>query len=123
MSRDFLIKFNNNEERDIAYETLNNIRLNNKSFFGILDLRNNSIFVTLTYSSEINKDDFIVLGENKINVFYEIAFVALKNAEHDGTGYLFATGEILEKFDKTEKVQITDIKIKLKIFLSKILNE
>ena len=32
MSRDFLIKFNNNEERDIAYETLNNIRLNNKIF-------------------------------------------------------------------------------------------
>lgn len=119
MSRDFLIKFNNNEERDIAYETLNNIRLNNKIFFGILDLRNNSIFVTLTYSSEINKDDFIVLGENKINVFYEIAFVALKNAEHDGTGYLFATGEILEKFDKTDKVQITDIKNKIKNFFIK----
>ena len=33
MSRDFLIKFNNNEERDIAYETLNNIRLNNKIFW------------------------------------------------------------------------------------------
>ena len=59
------------------------------------------------------------MGENKINVFYEIAFVALKNAEHDGTGYLFATGEILEKFDKTEKVQITDIKNKIKNFFIK----
>ena len=55
MSRDFLIKFNNNKERDIAYEILNNIKLNKKVFFGILDLRNNSIFVTLTYNNEIKK--------------------------------------------------------------------
>ena len=44
MSRDFLIKFSNNNDRDAAYEILNKIRLNNK-FFGILSLRNKSIFV------------------------------------------------------------------------------
>ena len=65
MSRDFLIKFNNNKERDIAYEILNNIKLNKKVFFGILDLRNNSIFVTLTYNNEIKKNDLIVLGHKK----------------------------------------------------------
>ena len=34
MSRDFLIKFSNNNDRDKAYEILNKIRLNNKIFLG-----------------------------------------------------------------------------------------
>ena len=119
MSRDFLIKFNNNKDRDIAYEILNKIKLNNKVFFGILDLRNNSIFVTLTYGDEIKKNDFIFFGEEKINAYSETVFVALKNGEHDGSGYLFATGEILEKFNRNDKIKITEIKNKIKSFFIK----
>ena len=119
MSRDFLIKFSNNNDRDAAYEILNKIRLNNKIFFGILSLRNKSIFVTLTYGDEIQKNDFIIIGEKKINIFTETVFVAMKNGEHDGHGYLFASGEILEKFDKTENIKITEIKNKIKSFFIK----
>ena len=49
MSRDFLIQFRDNTERDFAYKKLSKIILNNQILFGVLDLRNNSIFVTLTY--------------------------------------------------------------------------
>ena len=46
-------------------------------------------------------------------------FVALKNGEHDGHGYLFATGEILEKFDNIKNIKITEIKNKIKSFFIK----
>ncbi len=119
MSRDFLIKFSNNDDRNKAYEILNKIRLNNQLLFGILDLRDNSIFATLTYGREIQKNDFIFSEEKKINVFSETVFVALKNGEHDGHGYLFATGEILEKFDNIKNIKITEIKNKIKSFFIK----
>ena len=43
----------------------------------------------------------------------------MKNGEHDGRGYLFASGEILEKFDNTENIKITEIKNKIKSFFIK----
>ena len=62
---------------------------------------------------------FVSIGEKKINIFTETVFVAMKNGEHDGRGYLFASGEILEKFDNTENIKITEIKNKIKSFFIK----
>ena len=66
MSRDFLIQFRNNKERDFAYKKLSKIMLNNQILFGVLDLRNNSIFVTLTYRNKIKKDDNLKIDGKKI---------------------------------------------------------
>ena len=36
MSRDFLIHFKNNLDRDFAFDNLKEIKLNGESFFGIM---------------------------------------------------------------------------------------
>ena len=59
MSRDFLVEFNNNDERDEFFNGISNIKLNSKLFFGIIDKRNKSLFISLTYDKEILKKDYI----------------------------------------------------------------
>ena len=44
-------------------------------------------------------------------------FVALKNGEHDGNGYLFVNGEIIKYFKNLDQIKITEIKNNIKSFL------
>ena len=117
MSRDFIIKFSANENRDLAYDVLKKIKINNKLFFGILDLRDKSIFVTLTYDEEITENDLINIDGRKFKIFEHVIFVALKNGYHKGKGFLFASGNIKYEFDKVNSIKIKDIKNKIINFL------
>ena len=117
MSRDFIIKFSDNKTRDIAYDALKKIEINNKFFFGILDLRDKSIFVTLTYNKEITKTDFININNKKFEIFDHVVFVALKNGYHDGKGFLFTHGKIKNEFKELKSIKIQNIKNKIKDFL------
>ncbi len=123
MSRDFLIQFRDNTERDFAYNKLSKIMLNNQILFGVLDLRNNSIFATLTYRNKIKKDDNININGKKIKILDNVVFVALKNGEHDGNGYLFVDGEITKNFKNSDQIKITEIKNNIKSFFINKLNE
>lgn len=118
MSRDFLILFSDNSKRDAAYNKLNNVELNNKKLFGVLDKRSNSLFVTLTYNDEIKKNDQVIIEKNKKNIFNEVTFVALKNGYHHGKGYLYLKGSIEEYFKNEKEIKIFDIKNKIINFFS-----
>lgn len=116
MSRDFLVNFENNLDRDQAYEILNNISISNKKFFGVLDKRKNSLFVTLTYDIKIGNTDEIHFKNKKLKIFNEVVFVAIKNGYHDGRGFLFSSGEISRFFDDKKEIKITEIKNRIKNF-------
>ena len=116
MSRDFLVKFSDNDSRDKAYQILKKIRMNNELFFGVLDLRNQSIFITLTYNKEIMLNDTIEIDNKKFKIFDQVVFVALKNGYHEGKGFLFTSGKIQKEFENIRNIKIQDIKNKIKNF-------
>ena len=92
MSRDFLITFNNKFAAKNA-ETILNSYVMSTDFSTIfkVDNRVDSLFVELIYSKEIKDSNFIISEKykKKIESFKDyISFVAIKNGEHDGIGYL-----------------------------------
>ena len=98
MSRDFLIKFNNNEKASEAAEKIRLIedQLGNKLFEQI-ENKGSSLFVSLTYPYEINKKTLIVGKNFEFSLEEHVVFVALKNGIHSDKGYLFTSENILSK--------------------------
>lgn len=92
MSRDFLIEFNSSEdakEAEIVLSKYKNANGDERIFE--IDNRGKSLFVELIYSSNID-DDFSIKGDIIVDNFKKyIAFVAIKNGEHDGVGYVVDT--------------------------------
>lgn len=92
MSRDFLIDFNTIEDAKVAELILDKYTttcLEEKIFK--IDNRGKSLFVELILSSEI--DEFLsIKGDIIVNNFKKyVAFVAIKNGEHDGRGHVIDT--------------------------------
>lgn len=121
MSRDFLINFDNEESAQNAEEKLNDIIMlkDLKKIFKT-DNRGKSLFVELVYSDNILDEDsvFSKTFSIKINKFKnQVSFVAIKNGEHNGEGYLTSNFPIYKK----SKIKLTELKsIIIKAALSKI---
>ena len=122
MSRDFLIHFSDNNSRDKGYEKLKTIGMNDQIFCGVLELKDKSIFTTLTYNKEIFKNDFINVGDVEYRIFDQVVFVALKNGHHQGNGFLYINGRIKENFSNLKKISIFEIKDKIKNFFNLKMN-
>ena len=98
MSRDFLVKFNDELDAleaekllDSFYSSKDNIKI-----FEV-DNRGVSLFVELLYSIDIGDSDSIYSLETKLvleNFKSYLAFVAIKNGEHNGIGYLTANFDL-----------------------------
>ncbi len=95
MSRDFLITFTDEKACAAAQKKLEACKdKSGSNIFGELDNRGTSLFVTLTYPDAIGADFTLVHESGILTGFDEmVAFVALKNGEHDGEGYLVDTGK------------------------------
>ena len=94
MSRDFLVKFQNESLRNKAYNVLSNIYVNNNAkLFGLIDKRKNELFVTLDYSMEISDKTTITnknVGVTSVNLKNMVTLVAIKNGVHSDECFLFA---------------------------------
>jgi hypothetical protein len=92
MTRDFLITFKNDMEKNQATKKLNKLNeINKKTIFSFED-RNSSIFVTLSIQHEITKNEQILMDDHKkILIKDHVVFVALKNGMHDQKGYFYST--------------------------------
>ena len=111
MSRDFLIEFENQEQTIVAAELIKNIRTKdvfNERIFKTIDIRNKSIFVTLTYPKKIDKKLNIYSNNKIINFNKCVDFVAVKNGVHSPIGYLF-TSKKLKKLVGYNQINIKDI--------------
>lgn len=110
MSRDFLVKFNN-ESDAINAENLLNSFCASKDDIKIfeVDNRGTSLFVELVYPNDIENNDSIYskTTEFELKKFKSyIAFVAIKNGEHNGIGYVTSNFELKQK----EKIELTSLK-------------
>lgn len=106
MSRDFLINFDTKGEAESASRLLMNYR-SKKDGINIfsIDNRGSSLFVELTYPHDI-KPGFTIEGMHHIEDFNNyVSFVAIKNGEHNGTGYVVDT----EKRIKGKRVPLKDL--------------
>ena len=121
MSRDFLVKFK--EETDaINAEKLLNSFYASKDDIKIfeVDNRGTSLFVELVYPNDINESDSIYSKESslKLEKFKSyLAFVAIKNGEHNGIGYVTSNFDL--KQEKTIELKSLKSIIK-KVALSEI---
>lgn len=94
MSRDFLVEFDSKEKAKTAKIILESyVAAKDKTQIFTVDNRGESLFVELSYPDDI-EDGFILEGakDQDIKNFKKyISFVAIKNGEHDGIGYVLDT--------------------------------
>jgi hypothetical protein len=93
MSRDFTISFATELECSEAARLLNAVRAPDGMALFNVDNRGTTLFVMLTYPKEI-RPGFVPAreGEPMWDIHPDVAFVALKNGEHNGIGYFIDTG-------------------------------
>jgi hypothetical protein len=93
MSRDFLVSFANEKAAARAEALLRSyIAVKDRIPIFLIDNRGTSLFVELTYPNDIDDAFEISNGSDNISFKQYIAFVAIKNGEHDGIGYFIDTG-------------------------------
>lgn len=93
MSRDFVVTCNNCEDASEAQCRLEMLTsLDNVPLFSV-DNRGSDLFVTLSWPHDIPADfEYRFGNEVRHGLAEAVAFVAIKNGEHDGVGYLIDTG-------------------------------
>jgi len=93
MSRDFLVTCaSETEARTAAARLEAAVAVDGTPLFEV-DNRGIDLFVMLTYPREITKGfSYKVAGETFHDLDADVAFVAIKNGEHDGIGYFIDSG-------------------------------
>lgn len=110
MSRDFLISFDNVHDTILAEQKLNTFysTKDNEKIFNV-DNRGTSLFVELIYPNDLNPNDTIYSSSTDqiVTKFKSyVSFVAIKNGEHNGTGYLFLNNN----FNLCSKIDLKEVK-------------
>lgn len=92
MTRDFLVRFADDVARDQAVEKLSSLAIDGVALFGQLDKRPNEVFVTMDYPMEISSNT-VLDANGLLDATFKLAdhvnFVAIKNGEHQGKGFVF----------------------------------
>jgi hypothetical protein len=97
MSRDFLISCGTPQKSASAEAMLRQAVADDGTPLFEVDNRGNDLFVMFTYPHDISADAGFSLGSRRLpGLRSQVAFVALKNGEHDGLGYLVDTGRRLD---------------------------
>lgn len=92
MSRDFLVVCESAEAAQNAGRILQDIKMENGDKLFSVDIRGHDLFVELVYEHEITAASKYVTQEGPhSNLFESVSLVAIKNGEHDGTGYYLDT--------------------------------
>jgi len=110
MSRDFLFKFNKETDALNAENLLNSFYAS-KDDIKIFEVDNRgiSLFVELVYPNDIEDNDSIYSKESnlKLETFKSyLAFVAIKNGEHDGIGYVTSNFDL----NLENRIKLTSLK-------------
>jgi hypothetical protein len=95
MSRDFLVVCQDEAGATAAAVTLAGVLAADGMPLFEVDNRGKDLFVMLTYPHDIPADSTIRLGSTIVRFRQEVAFVAIKNGEHDGIGYFVDTSHRL----------------------------
>jgi len=110
MSRDFLILFEHKEQAASAAAKLQvlSCKQDNETIFDV-DNRGTSLFIELIYPNEAMKGMTLVAKDFDIHhsdFDKDISFVAIKNGEHNGIGYLISNVEL----EVADSIPLTEVK-------------
>ena len=109
MTRDFLINFDDHDDALKALSMLDEIRVNEgDKLFGEIELRNKGLFLTLSYSKEIDADSQIKVGLLNIYLIDHVSFVAIKNGMHQAKGFIYSSKGIIP-FLQSKTMNVKDI--------------
>jgi len=91
MTRDFEIIFDKENDMNDAIKALESVKSikDDTSIFREIEVRDKSLFVTLTYPHEIKQEDQLEANGELMSFFDEVVFVAIKNGMHDSKGYAY----------------------------------
>lgn len=110
MSRDFLIEFSSDSAAAQATNLLNSLscKSDNEKIFEV-DNRGKSLFVELIYPNELSETQALVSTLSGLHVEHfksYVSFVAIKNGEHNGIGYLASNRPL----GCAAKISLTEVK-------------
>lgn len=95
MSRDFLVACASTDEAREAEHWLLLAKAENGTPLFTVDNRGADLFVMLSYPDDIPDGLAVVAGNRRIeDLRHHVAFVAIKNGEHDGIGYFSDSGGV-----------------------------
>ena len=108
MSRDFLVECNSTEEAISVQSVLESISAGDGMKVFTIDNRGTSLFIELTYDSDVKKGTMISINKNAspVDLNNYVSFVAIKNGEHDGIGYLVDTNK---KYTQIDTIPVTEV--------------
>ncbi len=108
MSRDFVVCCGSPERARVTEQMLSAVIAADGTRLFDVDNRGSDLFVMLTYPHDIETTATFQLGERTFgNLRDQVVFVALKNGEHDGIGYLLDSGR---RFDpEAEPISLADV--------------
>jgi hypothetical protein len=97
MSRDFLVSCGSADSAQRAEQLLRSAVADDGRPLFEVDNRGSDLFVMFVYPGDILDGAGCRVGDRRIpDLKSQVAFVALKNGEHDGLGYLLDTGKRLD---------------------------
>lgn len=94
MTRDFTVDFQDVSKALKAELILKSLKTTDGEILFDIDNRGKSLFVTLSFPSEICSKLEYTDGNKTCNLFNDVVFVAIKNGMHHGEGYSFLTNGI-----------------------------
>jgi hypothetical protein len=93
MSRDFTVYCETTADSQRCADVLAELRAPDGEPLFEIDNRGKDLFVMLTYSHELRPGCVFLQGERSMwDLSADVAFVALKNGEHNGIGYFVDSG-------------------------------
>lgn len=108
MSRDFTINFENEAAAHAGAVALTEISTQSSEPIFEIDNRGDSLFVELIYDKDVTSDVCWKTRTGRSGLLAdEVAFVALKNGHHNGTGYVIDTNR--SKGQREASIPLSDI--------------
>ena len=89
MTRDFKLTFSDQKSEKHGVALLRSIEHAGIRLFNDVDVRDGSVFVTLTYNNLLSEKDVLEVNNQLIDLQASFVFVAIKNGHHDTNGYGF----------------------------------
>jgi len=110
MTRDFLVEFSSELDAAEAEAILKNIFIetDGSPLFGMIENRGRSLFVTLTYSNEIDGKTRFVINKQVIVLQTHVVFVAIKNGMHQAEGFAYFTPGV-DKYAPESGTHVSEI--------------
>jgi hypothetical protein len=105
MARDFVIEFDTPQKAAAAAQILSQASDAKGERLFSVDNRGLTLYMELVYISEVKPGLAVTIGNHAIDDFHaHVAFIAIRNAHHNGTGYFLDTG--CRAWQRAERIPI-----------------